>query len=118
MSFGNTFLARWSRLYANNTAAELAVEPAIAALGVPYRAQHPVFQCGAVLDFAFPRAKLAVEVDGPSHNTAKGKAKDAERTAKLARWGWRVVRMTNKEALTDPAGAVARIVSPALGVVP
>ena len=112
----NLFLSRWSKLYAHPTKAELAIEPAVAALAVPYRAQHPVFSQGVILDFAlFPRGLgapgVALEVDGPSHRTAKGKAKDVERTAKLEAAGWTVVRCDNEDALADPSGTVARLIT-------
>lgn len=119
MSFGNTFLARWSKLYANPTRSELALEPAIAAMGLPYRSQHPVFATGAILDFAvYPRGiggpKLAIEVDGKEHRTTVGLKKDAERTAKLEAKGWKVVRVTNEQAQADPRGTVERLIKPAL----
>lgn len=110
----NLFLTRWARLYVDPTRAERALEPAIAALGVPYRAQHPVFAAGAILDFAVLGPRLAVEVDGPSHRTAKAREKDAARTAKLEARGWTVVRCTNEEALADPHGTVARLIKPRL----
>lgn len=119
MPWQNTFLSRWAKLYVNLTTPELAIEPAIAALGLPYRAQHPVFATGSVLDFAiYPRGiggpKLAVEIDGKEHRTKAGMAKDAERTAKLEARGWKIARITNEEAKADPRGAVDRIVKPAL----
>ena len=105
------FLERWAKLYADQTPAERAIEPHIAKLGVPYRAQHPVFSCGFILDFALLDRKLAIEVDGKSHRGAAAKAADAERTAKLNAYGWTVVRCTNEEALADPAGTVARLMT-------
>jgi len=119
VAWANTFLSRWAKLYVNLTTSELALEPAIAALGLPYRVQHPVFATGSVLDFAiYPRGvggpKLAIEVDGKEHRTTAGKAKDAERSAKLKARGWTVVRVTNEEAKADPRGTVERVIKPAL----
>jgi very-short-patch-repair endonuclease len=107
--------ARWSRLY-RSTAAELALEDAVAAIGVPYRGQFPGFLYGLryFVDFLLPTLNLVIEVDDPSHNTAEKQITDAERTAALQRvWGVRVVRCTNEEAITDPHGTVRRLLSEA-----
>ena len=105
----DVFLSRWAKLYSNLTPAERSLEPAIAALGQPYRSQHPLWALRVFPDFVLTRQRLVIEVDDPSHNTKAGKLKDAERTLKLERAGWRVFRCTNAEALTDPTGTVARI---------
>lgn len=105
--------SRWCRLY-EGTPAELAIEPAIAALGVPYRNQFPGFLYGLryYLDFVLPTLGLVIEVDDPSHE--RKTEEDAERTAAIAReWGWRVVRCKNEEALNDPRGTVQRLLKQA-----
>lgn len=102
---------RWCRLY-RGTAAELALEDAIAALGVPYRNQFPGFLYGVryFTDFYLPTLGLVIEVDDPSHEKAEKIEADAERTADLERaWGVAVVRCTNQEALEDPHGTVRRL---------
>ena len=107
--------ARWSRLY-RSTPAELALEDAVAAIGVPYRGQFPGFLYGLryFVDFLLPTLRLVIEVDDPSHNTAEKQITDAERTAALERvWGVRVVRCTNEEAIADPHGTVRRLLSEA-----
>jgi very-short-patch-repair endonuclease len=103
------FLSRWAKLYSNPTEAERALEPAIAALGLPYRFNHPLWALRVFPDFVILPLKLVIEVDDPSHNTSKKRKADAERTAKLKRAGWTVVRCTNAEALADPAGTVDRL---------
>jgi very-short-patch-repair endonuclease len=108
---GNTLASRWARLYAHPTAEEEALELHVAALGVPYRFQHPVFPAHAILDYAvFPPggAKWALEIDGKSHFTSAGRLKDLERTAKLEALGWRVWRCTNDEVANNPARVAAR----------
>lgn len=102
---------RWARLY-RGTRAELAIEPAVARLGVPYRTQFPCFLFPGGLryfpDFVLPTIGLVIEVDDDSH--AGKTQEDAERSAALARvYGWRVVRCTNAEALADPDAAVSRM---------
>src|SRR5882757_3319604 len=100
------FLMRWSKLYSKPTEAEEAIEPAIASLGVPYRFQHPL--CGLSLfpDFALINDRLVIEVDDPSHSKPAKKREDAERTAKLNKHNWRVVRCTNAQAILDPYDTV------------
>lgn len=60
-------------------------------LGLRFRRQHPVGPY--ILDFYCPAAKLAVEVDGLSHNEPGRFAHDERRTAWLAAKGVRVIRV-------------------------
>lgn len=57
-------------------------------------AQHAMAQqyraLGYRLDFAWPRAKVALEVDGPTHYSPTGAAKDALRDLELRADGWLV----------------------------
>lgn len=108
------FLLRWAKLYSNPTPAEASIEPAIAALGIPYRFQHPLWGLKIFPDFVLPRLKIVIEIDDPGHNKTAQRKKDADRTAKLNRSGWKVVRITNEEALEDPYDAVDRIIKPLL----
>jgi very-short-patch-repair endonuclease len=105
MPWANQY-AKYRKLY-EGTASEHALEPAVASLGIPYRWQMPVGNY--FLDFALPTLKVAIEVDGASHDRAEQKAKDKERTAYLEAKGWRVVRCTNAEAQNDPYGTVERL---------
>lgn len=100
------FLRNWARLYTTQTPAERALEPAIAALGVPYRAQHPFFGLRHIADFALLDDKLIIEVDGKSHETATQIRKDLKHTLGLMKMGWRVVRCKNEEAVADPEACV------------
>jgi very-short-patch-repair endonuclease len=109
----NLFLLRWSKLYANPTDAEVAIEPAIASLGVRYRFQHPLFGLRLFPDFILPDYRLVIEVDDRSHFTKKKREADAERTERLNSGGWRVVRCTNDEAEEDPYGAVDKMMEEA-----
>ena len=105
-------LSYWARLY-NGTPAELALEPAVAALGVPYRFQHPIWGLGVFPDFVLLADRVVIEVDDPGHNAKRKRDADAARTAKLVKAGWRVFRCTNEEALTNPRGTVNRLMSEA-----
>ena len=106
-----SMLARWAKLYSQQTEAEKALEPAVASLGIPYRFQHPVWALGFFPDFVLLGDRVVREVDDPSHNTKRKRAADEARTAKLQRAGWRVARCTNAEALANPYGAVDRMLA-------
>lgn len=101
-------LGYWYRLYHNMTPSEVALEPAIAALGERYRSQHPFLKHKLFADFALLDRKLIIEVDGTSHDTPKQKKKDLEHMLALRSDGWNVVRIRNEEATADPVGAVSR----------
>ncbi len=75
-------------------------------LGVQFRRQVPL--AGRfIADFAAPRAKLVVEVDGGWH---RGRERaDARRDRVLARLGWRVLRLDAELVLRDLPEALARI---------
>lgn len=109
---------RWGKL-SRCTPAELALEPAIAALGLAYRTQLPGFLYGFRFfpDVFIPQLDLIIEVDDDSHRGAEKMAADAERTEYLQSRGWRVVRCTNDEATEDPHGTVRRLLNDA-GITP
>jgi len=61
---------------------------------------YPQFPVGKFfVDFANPRAKIAIECDGLQYHLDK--AKDAARDAKLAELGWQVYRITGRKCNTD-----------------
>lgn len=64
---------------------------------------------GWIVDFYAPKPRLVVEVDGTSHWTKAGRAKDAFRDQTMQDLGLTIVRVTNDEVLTTPKKAVARI---------
>lgn len=99
---------RWHKLY-KGTPPELALEDAIAALGVPYRTQFPGFLYGFRFfpDFLLPTLKLVIEVDDSSHTRAAKMVEDHDRSEFMEdKFGWKVVRCTNKNALDNPHGTV------------
>lgn len=93
------------------TDAEKALELAIAALGEPYRCQHPFFAIHHFADFVIPGRKIVIEVDGKSHSTDEQKAKDIKHTLDLQKLGYVVVRCTNEQAMGDPSGTVSALMS-------
>lgn len=90
----------------NPTKAEASIEPAIAALGLRYRPQHPFWGLKYFADFALLDEKLIIEVDGDSHDDPKQKEKDLLHELAVLKLGWRIGRVTNAEALSDPTRAV------------
>ena len=63
------------------------------------------------LDMANPELKIAVEVDGRSHNWEKVKESDARKDAFLASLGWIVLRFSNTAVMDDLAGCVQMVTS-------
>lgn len=110
MSF-NPLLPKWAKLYSQQTAAEAAIEPAIASLGIRYRFQHPLWALSLFPDYVLLDDRVVIEVDDASHSTKRKRTADAARTAKLNRAGWRVARCTNDEATTDPYTTVDRMMA-------
>jgi len=53
-----------------------------------------------IVDFEVREAKLVIEIDGDSHYLEEAsRAKDAQRDAALAQYGYKVVRFTNKQVM-------------------
>jgi very-short-patch-repair endonuclease len=77
---------------------------------VRFRRQHPIGPY--VLDFYCPTAKLAIEVDGASHDFGDRPQRDEVRTEWLNREGIEVLRIPAKAVLADPdevADAILRL---------
>ena len=89
------------------TAAEAAIEPAIAALGEPYRFQYPFLGIKYFADFALLDRKLIIEVDGYSHLSLAQREKDLIHEIQALELGWRVVRVSNADATECPEDSVA-----------
>ena len=68
-----------------------------AKLGVRFRRQHVIDRF--IVDFVCLRQKLVVEVDGPIH--ASEESRDAVRDAHLTGLGFRTVRFSNRQVLTE-----------------
>ncbi len=64
-------------------------------LGLKFRRQHAF--AGFVLDFYCAELNLAIELDGPYHDTPAQRAYDAERSAILETHGIQLVRIRNSQ---------------------
>ena len=67
--------------------------------GSRWRRQHPIGPY--ILDFYCPDLRLAVEVDGESHDFAERAAHDERRTAWLSERGIRILRFPARDVLKD-----------------
>jgi very-short-patch-repair endonuclease len=66
----------------------------------------------ARLDFAYPEAKIAIEVDGYRHHSDSHRGSwfhDRERRNKVVLLGWRPLHFTSELIYYDPAKVVARV---------
>ncbi|WP_309628981.1 endonuclease domain-containing protein [Brevundimonas sp.] len=75
--------------------------------GLGFRKQHPIGPY--ILDFYCAAAKLAVEVDGATHDQPIQIAHDARRTAWLSGKGIRVIRIRAKDVRDTLDGVLAYI---------
>ena len=74
-------------------------------VGVKFQKQ--VVLAPYIADFAAKSERLVIEIDGDTHGDRE--AYDAARTAALGRMGYRVVRFTNNDVLTNLDEVVAAI---------
>lgn len=106
----NPLLGYWKRMCAQPTDAEAALDPAVAALGVPYRFQYPFWEHKYFADFAVLPWRLIIEVDGDSHNKPSQKEKDLKHALQVLDDGWVVARVSNELAMKCPEAAVEQAV--------
>lgn len=76
-------------------------------LGVKFYRQYSISPY--ILDFYCPRARLAIELDGPIHTTTDRKIYDKERTGFLESIGIRVIRFRNEEVVSDVENVTKKI---------
>jgi very-short-patch-repair endonuclease len=68
-------------------------------MGLTFRRQMPI--AGYIVDFACPRKKLIVELDGSQHAQTEASVSDAARTTKLDALGWTILRFWNDDVIRD-----------------
>lgn len=61
------------------------------------------------LDLAFPAIRLAIEVDGYSHNTLAVKEKDQRKDLALKNLGWYVLRFSNQMILREWESTISKL---------
>jgi very-short-patch-repair endonuclease len=77
-------------------------------LGVHFRRQHVIGMY--IADFVSLKNLLVIEVDGDYHQATEQQLLDVERTAYLEKKGFRVIRFTNNQVLTDIESVVSTII--------
>jgi very-short-patch-repair endonuclease len=82
--------------------------------GVSFRRQTPIGPY--IVDFVSHAAKLVVEIDGGQHFDAAGEARDKRRDAFLAAKGFRVLRFSNHDVMTNRNGVLETIATIVRGV--
>ncbi|MBR0755786.1 endonuclease domain-containing protein [Bradyrhizobium jicamae] len=75
--------------------------------GIGFRRQTPIKNY--IVDFVCFSANLIIEIDGESHNFAERQKADERRDAFFVAEGFRVLRFTNEEVMSNLEGVVAAI---------
>lgn len=79
-------------------------------IAIPTKRGRPYPKCYKV-DIGLPELRIAIEVDGESHNSAVGQARDAKKDALLTELGWRVLRFPNRRVLRETDAVVAEVLA-------
>jgi very-short-patch-repair endonuclease len=100
---------RARRLRKESTEAEHLLWNVLRELRLPYnvRRQHPIGEY--IADFAIPRHKLIIELNGGQHAAAT--EEDALQTVELGKRGYRVIRFWNSDVLGNLDGVLQTIIS-------
>ena len=75
--------------------------------GTGFRRQVPIKNY--IIDFACHSAKLAIELDGGQHYSDMGEQADAARSAVIEARGFKVLRFSNHEVMTNRVGVLETI---------
>ena len=76
-------------------------------LGVRFRRQFSIGHY--IVDFYSPKIKLAIEIDGKSHDRESKREYDSTREEEIKRLGINMLRFRNHEVLEDMDGVVRKI---------
>jgi len=75
--------------------------------GFKFRRQYSIGRY--VMDFYCPKARLAIEVDGPTHLTKKARKYDQARQRQIEALHIRFLRINNLDVYNNLEGVIARI---------
>ena len=67
----------------------------------PLRIRRQVILGNYIVDFCCEKAQLIIEIDGSQHYTPEEKEKDRKRTNDLKDLGYKVIRISNREVMTN-----------------
>lgn len=77
--------------------------------GIDFATQYPL-RFSFVLDFAFPKYKIAIETDGRKwHSSPQARKRDGFKNHILKQLGWMVFRFWEEEILEDVEGCVDKV---------
>lgn len=77
-------------------------------MGIKFRKQHPIDHY--VVDFYCAAKRIAIEIDGVSHDMGDRPARDAHRDSRLREMGVEVVRIAAADVLRDVGESAEAIV--------
>ncbi len=77
--------------------------------GYKFRRQHVIDQF--IVDFICLSKKIIIEVDGLIHELPDNKIADEQRSDILKKYGFRILRFTNEDVLTDLGNVLTKILS-------
>jgi len=70
----------------------------------------PQYKISAMhVDFAFPNEMIAIEINGPHHETEEQKLRDKKRWFVLRKEGWKRRTFQSKEVYSNPVGVARKI---------
>ena len=75
----------------------------------PLRIRRQVILGNHIVDFCCEKAQLIIEIDGSQHYTPEEKEKDRKRTNDLKDLGYKVIRISNREVMTNFDGTTQYI---------
>ena len=102
-SFGDA--CKWGRGRKFRTNIEKLTEEVIQGLNLAYEFEYPLFFFH--IDFAFPKIKAALEVDGEYWHLRRGDgSSDRRKETYLKNHGWSLVRLPEKEIINNAKKAV------------
>jgi very-short-patch-repair endonuclease len=84
--------------------------------GASFRQQAPIGPF--IVDFVCHDARVIVEIDGGQHFEAEHECRDARRDAFLASKGYRVLRFSNHDVMTNRSAVLEAIAEAVLGASP
>ena len=67
----------------------------------PLRIRRQVILGNYIVDFCCEKAQLIIEIDGSQHYTPEEKEKDRKRTNDLKDLGYKVIRISNRDVMTN-----------------
>ena len=77
-------------------------------IGVPFLRQFIIDQF--IVDFAYKKGRLVIEVDGGYHSEYEQMEKDEFRTERLNAMGFTVIRFSNEEVIGNILGVINKII--------